>query len=144
LPFEALFHTQLRSSACAFTTCETAGSFRARLVQRPFPGGFLHLWAEDCRDGERYDRVITFSAGGCERTLLSGESGPRPGGPLRLQRKRSRWKDIGAPASGRRELPKAELALRSGRGTERFRVVVVTPGGRIVAKSNTVTINWLG
>ena len=143
LPFEALFHTELRSSACSFPTCAGAGSFRARLVQRPFPDGFLHLWAEDCRDGERYDSVITFSEGECERVRLSGESGPRPGGSLRLQRKRSRWRDVGAPAGGRGEFPAAELGLKDGRGTERFRVVVRT-GGRTVAKSNTVTINWLG
>ncbi len=143
LPFEALFHTQLRSSACPFPNCDAAGSFRARLVQRPFPDGFLHLWAADCRDGERYDKAITFSAGGCERARLSGESGPRPGGSLQLQRKRARWRDIGSPAGGGGEFPVAERALRNGRGTDRFRVVVRN-GGRIVAKSNTVTINWLG
>ena len=143
LPFKALFHTQLRSSACPFTSCDVAGSFRARLVQRTFPDGFLRLWAADCRDGERYDTAITFSAGECERALLSGESGPRPGGPLRLQRKRSRWRDIGSPAGGRGEFPAAKLELRDGRGTERYRVVV-RDGGRIARKSNTVTINWLG
>lgn len=143
LPFEALFHTQLRSSACPFTNCDAAGSFRARLVQRPFPKGFVHLWAQDCRDGERYDSVITFSDGDCERARLSGESGPRPGGSLQLQRKRSRWRDVGAPAGGRGEFPAAKLELRNGRGTERFRVVV-RDGGRIVAKSNTVKIHWLG
>lgn len=143
LPFEALFHTQLRTSACPFTNCDAAGSFRARLVQRPFADGFLHLWAQDCRDGERYDTAITFSAGDCERALLSGESGPRPGGSLRLQRKRSRWRDVGSPAGGRGEFPAVELELRNGRSTERFRVVVRN-GGRIVEKSNTVTINWLG
>ncbi|MGH2837951.1 MAG: hypothetical protein ACRDJY_06345, partial [Thermoleophilaceae bacterium] len=31
LPFEALFHTQLRASACPFTNCEDAGSLEARL-----------------------------------------------------------------------------------------------------------------
>ena len=142
LPFEALFHTQLRSSACPFTNCDGGGSVRARLVQRPFPRGFLHLWAEDCRDGERYDDTITFSAGDCERALLSGESGPRVGGSLRLQRKRRRWRNIGSPAGGG-EFPTAALALRDGRGTERYRAVVRNRG-RIVAKSNTVTISWLG
>jgi hypothetical protein len=143
LPFEALFHTQLRSSACPFTTCDGEGSFRAQLVQRPFPEGFLHLWAEDCRDGERYDRAITFSAGKCEHALLSGESGPRPGGALRLQRKRERWRDIGSAAVRSGEFPAARLRLRDGRGTERYRVVVRNRSG-IVAKSNTVTIDWLG
>ena len=143
LPFEALFHTQLRSSACPFTNCDSAGSLRARLVQRPFADGFLHLWAEDCRDGERYDKTITFSEGECERARLSGESGPQPGGSLQLQRKRNRWKDIGSPAEGGGEFPAATLKLRNGRGTERFRVVV-RKGGRIAKRSNAVTINWLG
>ena len=143
LPFEALFHTQLHASACPFTNCEDAGSLEARLVQRPFQAGFLHLWAQDCRDGERYDTTITFSKGECERTVLSGESGPDPGGSLRLQRKRSRWRDIGAPAGAGGEFPTAALKLQGGRGTEKYRAVVVD-GGRIVQKSNAVTINWLG
>jgi hypothetical protein len=143
LPFEALFHTQLRASACPFTNCDAAGSIDARLVQRPFPDGFLRLWATDCRDGDRYDTSITFSTGECERVRLSGESGPNPGGSLRLQRKLGRWKDIGSPAGGQGAFPTAVRNLRNGRGTGKFRAVV-THGDRTVEKSNVVTINWVG
>ncbi len=144
LPFEALFHTQLRSSACPFPDCEGDGSLRARLLRRPFPKGFLHLWAEDCRDGERYDGEITFSAGKCERVRLSGESGPKPAGALWLQRKRGRWRNVGETAGGRGEFPTAALRLRNGRGTDQFRAVLTRDDGRIVKKSNVLTINWLG
>jgi hypothetical protein len=143
LPFRALFHAQLRSAACPFAACDDVGSFRARLVQRPFPDGYLHLWGEDCRDGERHDTTITFSARQCERVHLSGESGPNPDGSLRLQRKARRWKDIGSATAGRGAFPIADLALRGGRGTDRFRAVLAE-GGRILKKSNVVTINWIG
>ncbi len=62
---------------------------------------------------------------------------------MRLQRKRSRWRDIGPPAGGGGEFPTAARKLQGGRGTEKYRAVVVDDG-RIVRKSNAVTINWLG
>ena len=144
LPFKALFHTQVRTAACPFTNCDDAGSLEARLLQRPFPEGFLHLWGEDCRDGARYDSTITVSAGECERVRLSGESGPRPGGALWLQRKRDKWKNVGETAGGAGEFPTATLGLKNGRGTDKFRAVLVRDRGRIVKRSNVLTIHWVG